>query len=84
MNEKEIPISISNVLRSFDHILPEHIKTFLESSDENLKFSESSTFEKARQWKLELHYQKCVSHKTDEKLRIKKYDWNISNLKQKL
>ena len=51
------------------HILPEYIKSFLESSIESLKFSEDSTFERDRLLGMDLHNKKkCMSHKTAEKL----------------
>ena len=83
--EKVIPISTSNVLRSSHLIFPECIKFFLESSIENLKFSEDSAFEKAIMLGMNLRNKKCMSHKTSEKLKMEISNLNnthISKLKQ--
>ena len=43
-----IPPSITNTLKPSDHIFPEYIKSYLETSIQDLQYSEKKTFEEAR------------------------------------
>ena len=55
MQEKIIPTSISNVPCPSQHIFPDYIRLYLETSIRDLKFSEAHTFEKDRLIGLEFH-----------------------------
>ena len=87
INEKAIPISTFNVLKSFHFILPECIILFIEFSVESLTFSEDSTSEKARFVEIDLYKKKFTGEKTTKKLRMEISDLNntlISKLGYKL
>ena len=44
--KKVIPPSISNIIKHSDCIFPDYIRIYLETSIQNLKFSEEQTFDK--------------------------------------
>ena len=69
IKEKVIPTSISSVLRSSQHIFPDYIHLYLESSVHELKFSEAHTFQRARLLELEIRQKQGMSHNTDDQLR---------------
>ena len=52
--KKIIPTSMSSVLRPSQHIFPDYIRLYLETSIRDLKFSEAHTFEKTKLIGLEL------------------------------
>ena len=66
------------------NIFPELIKTFQESYANNLKFSESFTFEKARKMRLKHLQQKVyVSSVMTEKFRMKISELNNDRISQR-
>ena len=86
IKENVIPTSISSVLRPSEHIFPNYICSYLESSVHELKFSEIKTFEKARLLGLELRRKHGMSHNTVNQLRSdisRINDNHISKLRSK-
>ena len=86
IKEKVIPTSISSVLHPIQHIFPDYIRLYLESSVRKLKFSEAHTFERARLLGLELRRKQGMSHNTADQLRSE-ISWinnnHISKLRSK-
>ena len=89
IQENVIPTSISSVLRPSQHIFPDYIRLYLESSVREIKFSEAHTFERGTYiwlWGLELRRKQGMSHKKADQLRfeISKINNNhISKLRSK-
>ena len=52
IQEKIIPTSMSSVLRPPQHIFPDYIRLFLETSICDLKISEAHTFEKSQIYRI--------------------------------
>ena len=69
IKENIIPTSIPSILRPSQHIFPDYIRSYLESSVHKLKFSEAHTFGRARLLGRELRRKQGMSHNTTDQLR---------------
>ena len=84
LQEKVIPNSTPKLHTYSQHIFPDYIASFMESSIRNLKFQEVSTFEEANKLERDFRMNKHMTENSRKKLRKDINNVHISKLKNKL